>query len=202
MKNSEAASKEVDTKIFQVQEIIDQNKRDNKRQWEYMDKTLEGVKEQQKHQQTANQPLHQIITNLSAQFDEMSNQQLTDIKSIMQLNQDTSEKQFGQIKGLQIQIQQIWSKLSNQQNDNIKVQSPTFASLGSPKLDSAQYQIRPQSYKSDMSSTAAFTAIKHHLSTMPGKPEEVDRTEFDEYIQDANVTQIETASELRETTSD
>ena len=202
MKNTENQNKETDTKIFQVQEIINQNKRDNKRSWEYISKTLESVKEQQKHAQTANQPLHKIITNLSAQFDEMSNQQLVDIKSIMQLNQDTSEKQFGQIKGLQIQIQQIWSKLSNQQHQNTNIRSPTFQTLGSPKLESDRYQIRPQSYKSDMSSTAAFNAIKHHLATLPGKPEHLGRTEFDEYIQDANPTVIETASELRETTRD
>jgi len=205
MKNTENQNKEMDTKIFQVQEIINQNKRDNKRSWEYISKTLEGVTEQQKHQQTANQPLHKIITNLTKQFDEMSNQQLTDIKSIMQLNQDTSEKQFGQIKGLQIQIQQIWSRLSNQQQRETDIHSPTFQSLGSPKfLDANQdrYQIRPQSYRSDMSSTAAFTAIKDHLNKMPGKPEqaEIDRNEFDAYIQDANVTQIAVTSELRQTT--
>merc|ERR1712228_934062 len=130
-KNTENQNKEMDTKIFQVQEIINQNKRDNKRSWEYINKTLESVKEQQKHQQTAHQPLHKIITNLVAQFDEMSNQQLTDIKSIMQLNQDTSEKQFSQIKGLQIQIQQIWSKLSNQQHRETNIMSPTFQELGS-----------------------------------------------------------------------
>merc|ERR1712228_67041 len=81
--------------------------------------------------------------------------------------------------------------------------SPTFQELGSAK-ESDRYQIRPQSYKSDMSSTAAFDAIKHHLATMPGKPENVqnDRTEFDQYIEDANPVLIETASELRETTRD
>merc|ERR1712157_449870 len=71
--------------------------------------------------------------------------------------------------------------------------------------DTNRYQIRPQSYKSDMSSTAAFSAIKHHLSTMPGKPEQspVDHTdaEFDRYIRDANPPKIVSiSSEMRETT--
>lgn len=188
MKNTQNINKDIDEKIFQIEEIINQNKRDNKRSWEYINKNLESIKEQQKHQQTANQPLHKIITNLTKQFDEMSQQHLTDIKSIMQLNQDTSEKQFNQIKSLQIQIQQIYSKLSaqekGQQNQNgITITSPQFSNIGNHNQENQYKVLRPQSYKSDMSSTAAFNAIKHHLAHMPGKPNHDRGTEdFNDYV--------------------
>jgi len=202
MKSLQQVNKEMDEKLFKVEEIINQNQRDAKRSWEYVNKQIESVKEQQKHQQTANQPLHQIITNLTKQFDEMSQQHLTDIKSMMQLNQDTSEKQFNQIKSLQIQIQHIYSKLSRQdkQQQPMTPNAVTFMAPSSTRNSveehEKQYQVmRPSSYKSDMSSTAAFDAIKYHLANMPRKPNaendgdaDVDDNEFEEYLE--NVEEV------------
>jgi len=176
--------KQMDAKVFELQEIINQHQRDSKRSWEYINKSLESVQETQKHQSTANQPLHKIITNLTQQFDEMSQQQLTDIKSVMHLNQDTAEKQFAQIKNLQLQIQHIYSKLAGQEN---QMNNPAGAAVtfSPPRVSYAtmkqvQMMERPQSYRSDMSSTAAFNAIKYHLSTMPHKAEDAEDADADD----------------------
>lgn len=213
----QSASKDGTFKLGVVQQQLEQNKRDNKRSWDFVLKELEGVQEQQRHAKTANQPLHKIITNVTTQLDELGHQHLGDIKSIMQLNQSTSEKQFEQIKGLQIQMQKIWGRLSNQEqnrhelNHNAAVRSPNAHTFKSPNASNA-YRVRPESYKSEMSSTAAFNAIKQHLSGMPGKPsaETAEADEFgdvDEFVAEespklsprgAKLKSMESASEFLE----
>jgi len=172
MKSAQSASKEGTFKLGVVQEQLEQNKRDNKRSWDFVLKELEGVQEAQRHAKTANQPLHKIISNVTTQLDELGHQHLSDIKSIMQLNQSTSEKQFEQIKGLQIQMQQIWGRLSNaeQNRQSLNAGNGSEATVAFKSPQSNAYRVRPESYKSEMSSTAAFNAIKQHLSGMPGKP--------------------------------
>jgi len=188
MKQQQSTIKETDAKLFVLEEQLQQFERDSKRSWDFVTKSLDAVRESQQHQSTANQPMHKMISNLTTQLDSVKESQLTDVKSIMMLNQDTSEKQFDQIKSLQIQLQQLWTKVSQQERQHGDVlSSPNGPHFQSPSHHAAdnQYLVRPQSYKSDMSSTAAFNAIKHHLDNMPGRPtpseQAVDR-EFNSYI--------------------
>jgi len=172
MKQSQSIISEADAKLFALEEKLEQFKRDSKRSWDFVEKNLDALKESQQHATTANQPMHKIITNLTSQFDELGHQHLTDVKSIMMLNQDTSEKTFNQIKSLQVQMQQLWTRVQQQERQNENTLSSPNGQFHSPSHHASdnQYLVRPQSYKSDMSSTAAFNAIKHHLNNMPGKP--------------------------------